>query len=64
MRIVMKQEAAAKKKAGAELELEECTIAVGKAMSQSQIDLMEARQRQAAEAHVAAEDHEDMERTR
>ena len=65
MRIVMKQEAAAKKKAGvAEMELEECTVAVGKAMSQSQIDLIEARQRQAAEAHVAAEDHEDMERTR
>ena len=30
-------------------------------MSQSQLDRLEAKQRQAAEAHLAAEDHEDME---
>jgi hypothetical protein len=65
MRIVMKQEADAKKKAGVTEEvLEECTVAVGKAMSQSQLDGLEESRRRAAEAHVAAEDHEDMEHKR
>ena len=64
MRIVMKQEAAAKKKeggGGTEMEMEACTVAVGKAISQSELDRLEANRAQAAEAHLAAEDHEDME---
>ena len=64
MRIVMKQEAAAKKRSGGaetEVELDECTVAVGKAPTQSSLAALEARKKAAEEAHLAAEDSEEME---
>ena len=43
--------------------MDECTVAVGKAMSKSQLENLEAAQ-QAAAAHVAAEDDEELEHRR